>query len=198
MLAKRKYKIGIFGSPIGTDTRLVNKLQELGRELAKNRVILITGACTGAPYIVAYEAAKKAGTEVWGFSPELNFKQQKIATPEDDLSIYSKLTYMPKNFSFISSPAVCKKYRNVISTATCDAGIIIAGRWGSLNEFTNLVDMGKIVAVLTQTGGIADELQRLTKKIKKGTEKKIIYNNKPSKLVQELIHELSAKTNQNN
>ena len=198
MSSKSKYKIGIFGSPIGPDNGLINKLQQLGRELAKHKVILITGACTGAPYIVIYEAVKKTEVEVWGFSSEVNLQQQKIATPDDDLSVYSKLIYIPKNFRFIKEPAVCKKYRNVMSTAICDAGVIIAGRWGTLNEFTNLVDMGKIIAVLTKTGGIADELSVLTRKIKKGTEKKIIYNNSAKELVKELIHELSTKARKNN
>lgn len=58
-------------------------------------------------------------------------------------------------------------YHNVLTTAACDAGIIIAGRWGSMNEFTNLYDMGKVIGVLTGTGGIADELPQLLKKISK-------------------------------
>ena len=62
-----------------------------------------------------------------------------------------------------------KKYRNVSSTANCDAGIIISGRWGTMNEFTNLYDMGKVIGILTETSGVADEIKNLSKKINKET-----------------------------
>lgn len=50
------------------------------------------------------------------------------------------------------------KYRNVVSTIHADAGSIISGGWGSLNEFTNLLYDGKPIGILAGTGGVADEL----------------------------------------
>ena len=114
--------------------------------------------------------------------------------PDHDLSIYKKLTYIPRSFSFASDIQVSKKYRNVISTANCDAGIIISGRWGSLNEFTNLYDMGKIIGVLTGTGGIADQLPKLSQKNSKKSKAKILFNDSPAELVKGVLHELSEKT----
>ena len=78
----------------------------------------------------------------------------------------------------------------MISTANCDAGIIISGRWGTMNEFTNLFDMGKAIGVLTGTGGVADELPAFCKKITKHNRSKVIFNDEPEKLVELVIKEL--------
>ena len=160
----KKYKIGVFGSSAGDYQSASQKAKSLGKVLAQKNCTIITGASSGLPYLVAFEGNKN-GAEIIGFSPELNMKNQKLFMPNDDISIYKKIIYVPKSFPVKNFRPARQKYRNVISTANCDAGIIVSGRWGSLNEFTNLIDMGKIIGVLTGTGGIADELKRLNKKI---------------------------------
>ena len=187
-----KYKIGVFGSAEGDIQKIFNKARSLGKELGKQKVIVITGASTGLPYEVA-KTAKEHDAQVWGYSQASNFEDQEKLSPGCDSSIYKKLIYIPKNYEFASNNAVCKKYRNVTSTATCDAGIIIAGRWGTMNEFTNLYDMGKVIGVLTDTGGVADELQSLNQKIYKKSKAKVLFNDSPAELVKGVIHELSAK-----
>lgn len=189
-----KFKIGIFGSSAEElDSNVVEIAKQTGRELANYNVVLITGGSSGIPYIVGYEAENK-GVDVWGFTPVTNISEQKKLTPHDDISIYKKIVFVPKNFEFAHNSDVCKKYRNVISTANCDAGIIISGRWGTLNEFTNLFDFGKVIGVLTRTGGVADDLTRLTKKIKKKSNAKIIFDYRPKILVDKLIKELRLKS----
>ena len=42
-----------------------------------------------------------------------------------------------------------------------------------MNEFTNLYDMGKVIGVLTGTGGIADELELLNQKGSQMPESKL-------------------------
>lgn len=187
-----KYKIGVFGSAFNYDLEISKKTKALGEELALHNVIVVTGACSGMPYEVALEASKN-GAEIWGYSPELDIENQKIFTPKDDLSIYKKIIYTSKDFIFSSEGLVCKKYRNVISTANCDAGIIVGGRWGTMNEFTNLYDMGKIIGVFTGTGGVADEIESLSKKISKESKAKILFNSNPKKLVEEIISHLSSR-----
>lgn len=185
------YKIGIFGSSAGEiEVNSEEKAKELGRVLSNYKLTIITGACTGLPYLAA-KVASKNGNPVWGYSPKLNLEEQKNFTPKDDLSIYEKLIFVPKNFAFFQNEQVCKKYRNVISTANCDAGIIISGRWGTMNEFTNLYDMGKVIGILTGSGGIADELPDLMKKIIKKSKAKVIFANSPEILVKNIIQALS-------
>ncbi|MBI3366115.1 hypothetical protein HY041_00610 [Candidatus Roizmanbacteria bacterium] len=186
-----KYKIGIFGSAQNNDKGVIKKAKELGLELSKYRdkIILITGATTGLTNDVAYTASKN-GVEIWGFPPTKDMKSLKQLTPELDFSIYNKLTFIPENFSFTHNVEVCRKYRNVTSTATCNAGITISGKWGTMNEFTNLYDMGKVIGVLTGTGGISDELNILNKKLRKKSKAVMIFGNNPKKLIAQLIKRL--------
>lgn len=188
-----KYKIGVFGSASGElKSDVIEKAKELGQILADYSIEIITGACSGLPYQVAAEAEKN-GISIFGYSPELNLEGQKKFTPKDDLTIYKKIFFVPRTFEYCNNKLVCKKYRNVTSTANCDAGIIISERWGTMNEFTNLYDMGKIIGVLTGIGGIADEIEKLNKKIVKQSKAKIIFNSSPASLVNDIINELNKR-----
>lgn len=190
-----KYKIGVFGSGNNTVSGEVieTATRKVGAALGAraNEVIVITGACSGLPYIAA-NAAAKGGAEVMGFSPVCTIEEQQEFTPNDDLKIYSKIQFIPKEASFADNRRVCMKYRNVLSTAACDAGIIVSGRWGSMNEFTNLIDMQKVVGVLTGTGGIADELPALHKKIFKEGQGTVIFNSDPEALIAEVLEQVKS------
>lgn len=189
-MKKKNYHIGVFGSSVSDE--VVPRVRALGKTLGKHKAIVITGACSGSPYMAAHEAWRN-GSKVWGFSPELSLARQRKFTPHDDLRIYTKLIYIPKNFSLRRHERVAKKYRNVMSTASCDAGIIIAGRWGSMNEFTNLFDMGKVIGVLQKTGGIADQLESLSKKIEKPGNAIVIYDSSPARLVTRIYRQLAKR-----
>jgi len=195
------YKIGVYGSNISEGEQAEALGKELGKILAQYHCIVITGACSGMPYIVAREAAQH-GAEVWGFTPELNAEAQRRAYPNDDITIYKRLLYVPPTYKelFIANPesealdwAGRLKYRNVISTINSDAGIIISGGWGTLNEFTNLIYDGKPIGVLTGTGGLADELPVLYPKLRKKSQSVVVFENDPEKLVIELIAILQKK-----
>lgn len=195
------YKIGIFGSNVVEDERAVQLARELGAELARQHVIVITGACSGMPYTVAAEASRH-GTQVWGFTPELNEEGQKRAYPDDDITIYHKLFYVPEQYEqlfFQMQPLIPQrdagarlKYRNVISTINADAGIIISGGWGTLNEFTNLIYDGKPIGVLTGTGGLADELPTWFPRLRKKSDSHVIFSASPQELVALLLAKLMA------
>lgn len=190
-----KYKIGVYGSAVNEKESTRKIAKKLGQVLGNFDIIVITGACTGIPYLTAFEAAKK-GKEVWGFSAEVGYEEQKKSAPKDDNTIYSKLFYVPKEFPFSDQQEVARRYRNVTSTATVDAGIIIAGRWGTLNEYTNLYDMGKVIGILTGTGGVADEIEKLNKKIYKPSKACILYNDSPKKLVEDVLKNIAVRINQ--
>ena len=57
----------------------------------------------------------------------------------------------------------------------------------------NLYDMGKVIGILTGSGGIADELPSLMKKIAKPTKAKVFFNSSPKQLVDEVINELDNR-----
>ena len=189
------YKIGVYGSNIseGADAVILGKA--LGKVLAQQHCIVITGACSGMPYVVAHEA-KQQGAEVWGFSPELDAEAQKKAYPNDDIAIYDRLVYVPQRYKelfmlpFASETrdlAARLKYRNVISTVNCDAGIVISGGWGTLNEVTNLIYDGKPIGILTGTGGLADEFSSWYPKLRKKSATVVFFEPDPEKLVTELL-----------
>lgn len=189
----RKFKIGIYGSAAGSYEAFLPIAVQVGQALGAraDTIIVVTGGCTGLPYAAA-KAAAGEGAEVWGFAASLNEDELRAEYPNDDLGIYTKLIHVPKTFPLYENALARKKYRNIISTAECDAAIIICGRWGTLNEFTNLADFGKTIGVLTGTGGVADELPALTRKISKEGQGQIIFDNSPQMLVEKLFSILKA------
>ncbi len=188
-----KYKIGIFGSAAGDMSETMPKALAFGKSLGnyKDKIIVLTGAGPGLPFAIA-QAAAAAGVETWGFSPAHDLADQKQSAPAVDPDIFKKLIYLPEGLLLADNVLVGRKYRNVTSTATCDAGILISGRWGSMNEFTNLMDMQKIVGVWTGTGGIADELPALCEKIIKEGQGTVIFDDDPALLLGKVIAGLQA------
>lgn len=197
------YKIGIYGSNIAESEAAVRLAQELGSALAQNGVIVVTGGCSGIPYAVA-RAAKQKGAQVWGFTPERNEEEQKQAYPLDDITIYDKLFYVPLQYDQLFyldhklSPtrdhSARLKYRNLISTIHADAGIIVSGGWGTLNEFTNLIYDGKPIGVLLGTGGLADELPQWYPRLRKKSGSVVHFSGSPTVLVVALLEELASSS----
>lgn len=192
------YKIGVYGSSVSEGAQAEALGKALGDALATRGCTIITGACSGMPYVVAHEAAQQ-GAPVWGFTPAINAEEHQRAYPRDDASIYTRLVYVPQNYAelFVKQPASAAldwserlKYRNVISTINCDAGIIISGSWGTLNEFTNLIYEGKPIGVLTGTGGLADQLPDWFSRLRKKSDSVVLFESDPQRLMEMVIGEL--------
>lgn len=64
---------------------------------------------------------------------------------------------------------------------SCDIVIVVAGGMGTLNEFTIAMDEGKVVGVLSGTGGIADEIGRLLPHVRR--PENVIIEAQPGKLL---------------
>jgi predicted Rossmann-fold nucleotide-binding protein len=196
-----KYKIGVYGSNITENENAVQLAQELGMLLAQNNIVVVTGGCSGMPYLVA-QSAKQRGAEVWGFTPERNEREQHQAYPSDDITIYDKLFFVPPQYDhsfFLEHLSSSRhdrstrlKYRNILSTTHVQAGILIAGGWGTMNEFTNLLYDGKPVGVLTGTGGLADELPNWYPRLRKKSESTVSFHRSPTELVAALLHKLRS------
>src|SRR3989344_2752201 len=139
-----KFKIGIFGSAEGNTDEILENAMTLGRVLGKfsNKIIILTGTANGLPYAVSRQAYQTGKVEIWDYPPVTNEKYLEADTPGADFSIYKKIVYIPATYEFSNDKQTSRKYRNITTTATCDAGIIISGRWGSLNDVTNLYDFG--------------------------------------------------------
>ena len=76
------------------------------------------------------------------------------------------------------------KGRNVILVRSADIVVVIAGGMGTLNEFTIAVDEGKLVGVLTGTGGVADEIERLLPCVRR--PEMVLFDTSPNGLLKRL------------
>ncbi len=189
-------KIGVYGSAVDPDPAITAKIKRLGEVLAQKDIIVVTGAAPGVPYAVAKSAHEK-GAEIWGFPPWYNgnhpLEGDDEFDPTHDFSIYSKMIYVPEHAKeYVCNPQEAKMYRDFRSTQFVDGAIIVAGRWGTLNEFTNLIEMDKVIGVLLGSGGIADLLPYLSDKIKKHANAEIIFKDNPEVLVDAVLNLLKA------
>ena len=165
-----KLKIGVMGSAEDRPD-LTDKGVTLGQAIADRDAIVLTGATTGVIHVVG-AAAREAGASHIGISPAHNAGEhvERYSLPLDacDAIIYT-------GFGL--------KGRNVVLVRSCDIVIFIAGATGSLNEFTIAYDEGKVIGALTGTGGVADEIQRLTQVFSKRTKSQIFYDDDPVRLI---------------
>ncbi|MDD4990326.1 MAG: hypothetical protein PHW31_03385 [Candidatus Pacebacteria bacterium] len=153
---------------------------EVGKEIAKQKCILLTGATSGVPYYAA-KGAKEAGGISIGFSPagsrKEHTKRYKLPTDNFDLIVYTGFDYVG---------------RNLILTKSADAVIVICGRTGTLNEFTIAFETRTPIGVLQGSGGTADLIQPVLAKGYR-PKTKIIYDTDPQKLVNELVSFLNKQ-----
>ncbi|XLQ19989.1 MAG: hypothetical protein ACKUBY_05415 [Candidatus Moraniibacteriota bacterium] len=184
MVAGQAFKIGVFGSAGGDNMdRQKKSAYTIGKTIAESGNILCTGACYGLPYEAAVGADNFGGT-VLGFSPAMNRKEheEKYEFPT-----------LPHILSFTGMGC---KGRNLICTRTCDAGIFIAGRWGTMNEFTLMVDEGegKVIGLLYHSGGfVNDVIIPGLGETDKQTKATIIIDDDPVALVERIVNELSKQ-----
>ena len=159
--------------------RLTELAEQLGAALAKHECILITGATTGLPDLVA-KAFRKQGGFALGVSPAENREEhvQRYRLPEDnsDVIVYTGFGY---------------KGRNVINVRSSDVVIIFGGATGTLNEFTIAYDEGKVIGVLEGSGGVANHTQEIIDFCKKPTRGMVLFDKDPEKLVQRCLAALS-------
>jgi hypothetical protein len=171
-----KYKICISGS---AETKhclpgTIEKAMEVGRLIAEQGAVLVTGATTGIPYWAA-KGAKEAGGIVIGLSPAVSklahVKTYQLPIEYHDLIIYTGFDYSG---------------RNLLLTRSADAVITIYGRVGTLNEFTIAFEDKKPQGVLTGTGGESDEIKRILEIAHRGTGK-VIFDSDPKSLVERVM-----------
>jgi hypothetical protein len=171
-----RYKIAVSGAAqVSHCAKNVEELaKEVGREIARQKCILITGATTGAPYFAALGCKEKGGFSV-GFSPAsseaAHVKTYHLPIDAFDIIIYTGFDYSG---------------RNLLMTNAADGVIIICGRMGTLNEFTTAFEDQKPIGVLEGSGGTADKIRLIATGPFRGV-KKVVYEKDPKKLVKELI-----------
>jgi len=177
-----KTRIGVMGSAeAAADPAVAEAARSLGEAIARTDSVLLTGATTGVIHLVG-KTAQDAGAFHIGISPGENQKEhaETFGLPMDacDAVIYT-------GFGL--------KGRNVVLVRSCDVVIFIAGSIGSLNEFTIAYDEGKVIGCLTGTGGVADEIERISQTFRKQTRSRIFYDADPGRLIGACLDALAEK-----
>lgn len=169
-------RIGVMGSAANEAEPRVRELcRELGRTIAQQGCCLLTGACPGLPH-EAVLGAKEARGHVVGISPAPNLKEhvQAFNSPyaEYDVLIYTGLGLMG---------------RELINIRSSDIVVVTGGRCGTLGEFAIAYEEGKLIGVLTNTGGITAVVSDIEKSLGKSTGAEVIYDADPATLVRQLL-----------
>ena len=169
-------KIGVMGGATGIMSRAhLKKAHNLGRAIAQSGCVLITGACPGLPLAAAC-GAKQAGGMVVGISPGLSLDEHvyKYDSPTEfhDVLIYTGSGLMG---------------REVVNIRSSDIVVIIGGRSGTLGELAIAYDEGKLIGVLTGTGGISDMVRDILAACAKDTGSQVVYDAAPTRLVKKLL-----------
>jgi len=177
-------KISVYGSASGKfSEELIERTMEIGREIARQKHILITGGCPGLPYQAVLGAMELKG-KVIGYSPAVDLKSHKAL--DYPTQGFSKLIFIPKNYLYKDNIMACRKYRNISSVLACDAAIFIAGRSGTLNEFTNAYDFSKIIGVLDGSGGISGEIPAILNAFERKMNANVVIEKDPLALVRKI------------
>ncbi len=173
---QHQYKICVSGAAAGeTVTGAADLAYEVGRQIALQGAILLTGATTGLPLFAAKGNYECGGIAI-GFSPAATVKEHvnayRLPVEYHDVIVYTGFNYSG---------------RNLLLTRAADAVITIGGRMGSLNEFTIAFEDEKILGVLAGSGGIADEIPHLLHTAKKELRNKLFFSSEPKILVEKVI-----------
>lgn len=171
-----KLKIGVMGSATGNFLKRHKEIAcELGRAIAQNDCVTITGACPGLP-LESARGANEVGGLVIGISPGLS-EWEHVHKYHSPLEYHNVIIFTGSGLMG----------REVVNIRSSDIVVIIGGRSGTLGEFSIAYDEGKLIGVLYGTGGITSEIKNIVRIIKKRTGAKIIYSKDPQILVKSLI-----------
>ncbi|GIW65840.1 MAG: hypothetical protein KatS3mg094_359 [Candidatus Parcubacteria bacterium] len=173
---EQKLKIAISGAAETAHcSENINELAyEVGKYLALNNCILITGATTGAPLWAARGAYENNGYVI-GISPAMD-KKEHIEIYNLPIDYHHLILYTGFGHSL----------RNLVLIRSGDGVIFICGRTGTLNEFTIAYEEKKPMGILLNSGGEEKYMDDIINESHK-EHKKIIWESKPSKLVEEII-----------
>lgn len=176
-----KLQIGVMGGAFEYLDKAIKASYRIGKEIAKQDCVLLTGSTTGIPYASTIGANENNGLSI-GVSPASNAKEhiEKYKKPLDgyDTIIYTGMGY---------------NGREPILTSSCDGLIYISGEFGTLIEFGQGFYSGKVLGVLTGVGGISDNIENILSNIKSSFGSSIIFETEPEKLVLKVIKEIENK-----
>jgi uncharacterized protein (TIGR00725 family) len=171
-----RIKVGVMGGA-GRDVEKehLTKAEQLGEVIAQADCILVTGGCPGLP-LAAAAGSKRQGGIVVGISPGLSLDEHAYK--------YESPTAFHDVLIFTGSGLMG---REVVNIRSSDIVVIIGGRSGTLGELAIAYDEGKLIGVLTGTGGISDLVGDILAACEKNTGARVIYDDEPKSLITRLL-----------
>lgn len=174
--ATMRLKIGVMG---GAGNHIpesyLKRATVLGKTIAEANCILVTGACPGLP-LAAARGVRERGGMVIGISPALSLDEHAYH--------YGSPTLAHDVLIFTGSGLMG---REVVNIRSSDIVVIVGGSSGTLGELAIAYDEGKLIGVLTGTGGISDMVETILETCQKETGARVLYNDNPEQLIFELL-----------
>ena len=167
-----KIQVGVMGSAGGplTDGELA-LARRLGRRIAERDCAIVTGACPGLPHAAVLGAAEKGGIS-FGVSPALS--------REEHVNVYGSPLEPYTIIAFTGSGLMGRETHNIHSS---DFVLFVGGRSGTLGEFCIAYDEGKLIGILTNSGGISNDFTSIARLVKKETGSVLLVDDDPERLV---------------
>ncbi len=170
--------MGSAGGPI-TDQEL-ELARRMGERIAERDCTIVTGACPGLPH-AAVLGAHEAGGVSLGVSPALS--------PEEHVNVYGSPLQPYTTMVFTGSGLMGRETHNIHSA---DFVLFVGGRSGTLGEFCIAYDEGKLIGILTDSGGISNEFERIAHLVRKDTGSVIVADASPENLVDRCLEMYST------
>lgn len=152
----------------------LEKAKELGREIARQGAVLVTGATTGFPLWVAMGLKEVGGISI-GISPAATEKEHvevyKLPIDYMDLIMYTGFGYAG---------------RDILLTRSADAIILGCGRIGTIHEFTIAFEDDKPIGIFEGPWEMGGELEDIIEKSHRPNTKIAIGSN-PKELLEAVI-----------
>jgi hypothetical protein len=136
---------------------------------------LITGGCPGLPQEAVLGARDRGGLVI-GVSPALS-EAEHLARYDAPIEGYDLMIYTGSGLMG----------REVINIRSSDIVLIVGGQSGTLGEFSIAYDEGRLIGVLSGTGGVADLVSEIVGSLHKDTGAVVLHDDDPDRLVARCI-----------
>jgi uncharacterized protein (TIGR00725 family) len=148
--------------------------KELGREIARQGAVIVTGATTGFPLWAAM-GAKDGGGQSIGISPAASEREhvEAFRLPLDymDMIVYTGFGYSG---------------RDLILTRSSDAVLFGCGRIGTIHEFTIAFEDNKPIGILEGEWTTDETIKTILERSNR-THDRVVFDTNPKKLVEKVM-----------
>jgi uncharacterized protein (TIGR00725 family) len=172
--------VAVLGGSLKHTERQVQAGFEVGRELARRKLTVLTGATSGIPYAASL-GAHEAGGLVVGISPAASEEEHiQGGRPRDQAD-------------FIVYTGMGAEGRSPLIVRSAAASIFIGGEFGTLGELCSAWLCGcPVLGVLEEHGGLTDSIRSLVDQVSSSWGSSVVYGADPAQLVADIAGQLES------